>query len=39
MKKRVSIPAKRSKSLFTNTAKRVHPKNIKSIPLRGGTRL
>lgn len=38
-KKRSRISAKRSKRLFTKTAKKVHPKNFLPHPMRGGIRL
>lgn len=37
--RRHSMPNGRSKSLFTRTAKRVHPKNATPLPMRGGIRL
>lgn len=44
MKKRVKLAPRQSKNLFTNTAKRVHPKNVigsagTSFVMRGGIRL
>lgn len=38
MKKRVKIPASKSKKLFSRTAKKVHKKNGLR-PMRGGIRL
>lgn len=38
MKKRYKIPAKKSKRMFTKSAKRVHVKNSLN-PMRGGIRL
>lgn len=38
-KNRKKIPAKKSKKLFTKTAKRVHVKNNLGMPMRGGIRL
>lgn len=38
MKKRSKVPYKKSKKLFTKTAKKVHPKNG-AMPMRGGIRL
>jgi len=32
------LPRKKSKKLFTKTAKAVHPKNMASGPMRGGIR-
>lgn len=37
--KRSKIPSRKSKSLFTNTAKAPHPKNIRNTVFRGGYRL
>nr|QJB20487.1 MAG: hypothetical protein [Microvirus sp.] len=39
MKKRKKMPVKKSKKLFTKTAKKVHPKNFLPHPMRGGIRL
>lgn len=41
MKKRFKMSKPRSKRLFTNTAKFVHPKNTinSTVPMRGGIRL
>lgn len=39
MKNRKKIPAKKSKKLFSKTAKKVHPKNGGPRPMRGGIRL
>lgn len=39
MKKRRKLPNKKSKKIFTKTAKRVHPKNFAPRPMRGGIRL
>lgn len=36
---RSKMKRSKSESLFTNTAKRPHPKNNYSNPMRGGTRL
>lgn len=36
--KRSKIPSKKSKKVFTKTAKKVHPKNF-ARPMRGGIRL
>lgn len=36
---RRKMPRGRSKKLFTRTAKRVHPKNGRGNPMRGGIRL
>lgn len=38
MAKRKSLPMRKSKKLFTKTAKKVHPKNDYR-PMRGGIRL
>nr|QJB20791.1 MAG: hypothetical protein [Microvirus sp.] len=38
-KKRVKLSKKRSRKLFTNTAKKVHIKNISGRSMRGGIRL
>lgn len=38
-KSRSKIPAKKSKKLFTKTAKRVNVKNLRAQPMRGGIRL
>lgn len=37
--KRSKIPNGKSKKMFTRTAKRVHPKNFTTTPMRGGIRL
>lgn len=37
--RRFSIPRKRSERSFTRNAKRVHPKNMLTNPMRGGIRL
>jgi hypothetical protein len=39
MKKRSKLPSKRSKHMFTKHAKKVHPKNHATSPMRGGIRL
>lgn len=41
MKKRAFVPMKKSKRMFTKTAKNKHPKNMLSQvgPMRGGIRL
>lgn len=39
MKKRSSMPRKKSKKLFSKTASRTHKKNITNRPMRGGIRL
>ena len=36
---RKKVSKKRSQKLFTKTAKKVHPKNTRSRPMRGGIRL
>lgn len=40
-KKRQKMSRKRSKKLFSKTAgsRKVHPKNVKAAPMRGGIRL
>lgn len=38
-KSRKKIPAKRSRRLFSKTAKRTHKKNYSLRPMRGGIRL
>lgn len=35
---RKAVPAKKSRALFHKTAKKVHPKNIRPRPARGGIR-
>lgn len=37
--KRKRLSPGHSKAMFTNTAKRTHPKNLRSNPARGGIRL
>lgn len=38
--RRSRIPSRKSRSLFTRTAKSVHPRNmLNAIPMRGGIRL
>lgn len=37
--RRSKMAKAKSKSLFTHTAKRAHPKNFSSAPMRGGIRL
>lgn len=37
--KRKKLPSKQSKKMFTKSAKSVHPKNTRAIPMRGGIRL
>lgn len=37
--KRSKMTRSKSESLFTNTARRPHPKNTQSNPMRGGIRL
>jgi len=39
MKNRKKIPSKKSKKLFSKTAKKTHPKNAGTRPMRGGIRL
>jgi hypothetical protein len=39
MKRRMKMGKKRSKRLFSKTARRVHKKNVGSHPMRGGFRL
>lgn len=39
MKRRFKMSKKRSKKLFTRTAKRVHGRNVRGTPMRGGIRL
>lgn len=39
MKKRFKMSRKKSKKLFTKTAKKVHGKNNRATPMRGGIRL
>lgn len=39
MAKRSKMSKKHSRKVFTNTAKRVHPKNAMPNPMRGGYRL
>jgi len=39
MRNRKRIPAKKSKRLFTKTAKKVHKKNAGQTVMRGGIRL
>jgi hypothetical protein len=39
MKYRKKIRSKKSKKLFRKTAQKVHPKNGRSRPMRGGIRL
>lgn len=42
MKKRVKLSKKKSKKIFTKTAKAVHKKNVppaRTAPMRGGIRL
>lgn len=39
MRKRMKIPSKKSKKMFTKGAKRVHVKNATNKPMRGGIRL
>lgn len=39
MAKRSKMTKPRSKKLFTKTAKKVHPKNVRGTPMRGGIRL
>lgn len=39
MKKRMRIPQKKSKRLFSRTAKKSHRKNTRANPMRGGIRL
>ena len=39
MKKRFKIGKKKSKRLFTKTARRVHKRNSAGHPMRGGIRL
>lgn len=38
-KKRFKVSKRRSKRLFTKTARRVHKKNVHLNPMRGGIRL
>lgn len=38
-KSRTKIPHKKSKRVFSKTAKKIHSKNISSRPMRGGIRL
>lgn len=39
MRKRAPMKKSTSKKLFTKTAKKVNPKNLRSRPMRGGIRL
>lgn len=39
MAKRKSIPMRKSKKLFSRTAKKTNPKNVSPRPMRGGIRL
>lgn len=39
MKNRKRIPRNKSRKSFTRTAKKVHPKNGRGRPMRGGIRL
>nr|QJB20535.1 MAG: hypothetical protein [Microvirus sp.] len=39
MRKRKKVPMKKSKRLFTKTARKVHKKNVNPRPMRGGIRL
>lgn len=39
MRKRKKLPKKYSKKIFTRNAKRVHKKNVRGNPMRGGIRL
>lgn len=39
MSKRSKMSGSKSRSLFTNTAKQPHPKNIRNAVMRGGYRL
>lgn len=37
--KRKKLPSKQSKKMFTKTASKVHPRNLRASPMRGGIRL
>lgn len=37
--KRSKMSRSKSRSLFSNTAKDTHPKNLRGMPMRGGYRL
>jgi len=37
--RRKKMPSRKSKKLFTRTAKKVHKKNTLGVPMRGGIRL
>lgn len=39
MAKRSRVPARKGKKHFSRTAKKVHPKNLRTKPMRGGIRL
>ncbi|QXP08037.1 MAG: hypothetical protein [Arizlama microvirus] len=39
MKKRSKMPMKKSKKLFSKTAKKTHKKNLNNMPMRGGIRM
>lgn len=39
MRKRQKLRSKSAQKMFSSTAKRVHPKNTRSAPMRGGIRL
>lgn len=38
-RKRKKMPQKKDRRLFSKTAKRVHPKNMRPMPMRGGITL
>ena len=39
MAKRSKMSHKSSKKMFTNTAKKTHPLNLRAVPMRGGFRI